>query len=204
MRPEAGRASSLLALACIALALLPDSVSASLAFEREALCSEQWWRMWTGHLVHFGLEHALGDAAVVFVCGAFLERRIGARRLVPRLLLAAPLISLVLLLAAPGMLEYRGASALATMLAAMTAIVLHAQRHWRPALLACAAAFGLWTLAQAQGVGVNLAGLPLGVGIAWQAHLAGAACALLLRPDLRPALASRYQATEYQTSRHES
>lgn len=204
MRPEACRASLLLALACVALALLPEGLSAALAFERAALLDGQWWRLWSGHLVHFGPQHALSDAAVVFACGAFLERRTGARRLVLHLLLAAPLISIVLLLAAPAMSEYRGASSMATMLAGGCAIVLHARPRWRPAVLAGAAAFGLWTLAQALGAGASLAGLPEGIGVAWQAHLAGAACALLLGPEPRPVLAPRYQATVYQTSRHES
>lgn len=201
MRLEHCRASLALALACVGLALLPESVSAALAFEREALLAEQWWRLWSGHLVHFGWQHALADALPLFAGAAFLEGRAGTRRLVLHLFPAALLVSLCLLLLVPGMREYRGASALATMLAGAAGIVLWRQEaRWRPAILACAGIFGTWTLAQALGAGASLAGLPAGVNVAWQAHLLGVLCALPLGLAPMP----RYQVAEYQTSRHES
>lgn len=202
MRPEPGAAGLLLALACVGLALLPEEVAAALAFEREALLAGQWWRLWSGHLVHFGPQHALANAVTLWACAAFLGRQGGALLLPAALLLAAPLISLFLVLAAPGMQEYRGASALATMLAGAAAIVLYADPRWRRAVLACAGGFGLWTLAQALGAGATLAGLPAGVDVAWQAHLAGALCALPL--GLRLAQKQDHHRIEYQTSRHES
>lgn len=178
-RPGAGLAA-ILALACLALACLPEAFAARLAWERAAIADGQWWRLWTAHLVHFGLPHALADAVPVLAAGALLERRIGPARLLRWLAVAAPAVSLLLFGAMPGLAEYRGASGLAVMLAVAAAIASWPQAgRWRPALVAGVIAWagaGAW---QALGAGAGLSSLPPGVAVAWQAHLLGAACGVL-------------------------
>lgn len=177
--PERSYGAPGLALACLLLACLPESGSAALAWERDAILAGQWWRLWTGHLVHFGWQHALSDAVVLVAGASLLERGLGTRRLLRQLLLIAPLISLALF-AVPGLMEYRGASALAATVALAAGIALWPLAGcWRPALLAGALACAASTAAQALGAGWSAAGLPASVAVAWQAHLFGAACALL-------------------------
>jgi rhomboid family GlyGly-CTERM serine protease len=177
--PERPRLAAGFALACLLLACLPEPAAAALDWEREAILGGEWWRLWTGHLVHFGLQHALFDAVVVYAGASLLEREIGRPRLLRQLLLAAPLVSLALL-AVPDLIAYRGASALAATVALAAGIALWPTAgRWRLALLAGGLACAASTSMQALGAGWSAAGLPSGVVVAWQAHLFGAACALL-------------------------
>jgi rhomboid family GlyGly-CTERM serine protease len=177
--PERPRLAAGFALACLLLACLPEPAAAALDWEREAILGGEWWRLWTGHLVHFGLQHALFDAIVVYAGASLLEREIGRPRLLRQLLLTAPLVSLALL-AVPDLIAYRGASALAATVALAAGIALWPTAgRWRPALLAGGLACAASMAAQALGAGWSAAGLPGGVVVAWQAHLFGAACALL-------------------------
>ena len=71
----------------------------------------EWWRLWTGHLVHYDLGHLITNAVAIAVPLALVDMR--ERR---RLLLAMPIIApalSVLLLACARFDEYRGASGLA-------------------------------------------------------------------------------------------
>jgi len=53
--------------------LLP--VSASLAYNRHAILDGEWWRMLTGHWVHFSLQHFLYDTAALGIAGWMIEKR---------------------------------------------------------------------------------------------------------------------------------
>ena len=186
--PERAYGAAGLALACLLLACLPEAVAARLSWERGALLGGQWWRLWTGHLVHFGLQHAVFDAIVLFAGASLLERELGTQRLLRQLLLVAPLIALALL-AVPDLDEYRGASSLAATVALAAGIALWRDaRPWRPALLAGGVAWLGFSAAQAVRPEWSAAGLPEGVAVTWQAHLLGAACALL--PGWRAATCS--------------
>jgi membrane associated rhomboid family serine protease len=120
-------------------------------------------------------------------------------RVLRQLLLAACLISLALL-ALPQLSQYRGASSLATLLAVRAGLLLWTDAaRWRALLLAAALAWAGVTLAQACGVAVSAAGLPPDVAVAWQAHLLGAACALL--PGWRSDQASAYLTSPTESGR---
>lgn len=177
-RPESCTVGAALHFACLLLACLPVPAPA-LAWEREAILAGQWWRLWSGHLVHFGLQHAFTDGLVLLAAGMLLERRIGPRCLLGQLAVAAPLVSLLLLSTAPGLDEYRGASGLAAMLAVAAGIACWPDAgRWRPVLLAGAVLFAAATGAAALGMHTSLSSLPLGIAVAWQAHLLGAACGI--------------------------
>lgn len=95
-----------------------------LALTAEAL--REPWRLWTGHLVHFGWEHTLANAVALTVPWILAERG-DHRRLAFLLLLIAPLLSL-LLLPTLGGAEYRGASGLACALWALVGLSLLLRR----------------------------------------------------------------------------
>lgn len=85
------------------------------------------WRLWTGHLVHFGGAHALANAvalAVPWILAAPRDRR----RLALAMFLLPPLLSLLLLPSLGGG-EYRGASGLACALWACVGLRL--ARQWK-------------------------------------------------------------------------
>ncbi|MCU1244717.1 MAG: rrtA [Acidobacteria bacterium] len=68
------------------------------------------WRLWTGHLAHWGLRHLLVDAAAA-VPPLLLLRARDRRSYVLWAIVAAPLISLGILVTTPDVL-YRGISAI--------------------------------------------------------------------------------------------
>ena len=45
----------------------------ALIFERAAFEAGEWWRLWTGNLVHFGWPHFLADTAFFLIIGWFIE-----------------------------------------------------------------------------------------------------------------------------------
>lgn len=181
MQPEL-KPSIAAGLACLALAAAPDALQAQLAYDPQAIMAGELWRLWTAHVVHFSWQHAVSDALVLFVATALAERLVPARMVWTALALGAPLIALALLYTAPGMVEYRGASGLAVMMA-----VLCGALEWRGAsgggrlvLAALGCGLAAKVVAEAFGLSIGLAGLPQDVAVAWQAHLVGALCAAAL------------------------
>ena len=45
----------------------------ALIFDRAALLQGEWWRLWTGHLIHFGWPHFVADAGLFLILGRLLE-----------------------------------------------------------------------------------------------------------------------------------
>ncbi len=83
---------------------------AALIYDRAAIAHGEWWRIWTGHLVHFGWPHFVPDTGLFVVLGWVLERR--NRALSTFLLVTMPaVISLSLFFFDPGMAHYGGLSA---------------------------------------------------------------------------------------------
>jgi rhomboid family GlyGly-CTERM serine protease len=84
---------------------------AGLIYDREAIAHGELWRLWSGHLVHFGWPHFVGDAGLLAILSWPLGRR---HRLFASLaLVLMPLfISLVLYFFDPAMSRYAGLSAL--------------------------------------------------------------------------------------------
>jgi len=179
-RPDVPRVAAGVALACAGLAWCPPAVNAWLAYERQAILAGQFWRLWSAHLVHFSARHALADALVFFLLAALAEREIGARRLGLCVALGAPFISAGLLLMAPDLAYYRGASGIAAMVAILAGASLWRTRPARRGVLLLLAAIWLSkTACEALGISSDLANLPPDVVVAWQAHALGAAWGLL-------------------------
>jgi rhomboid family GlyGly-CTERM serine protease len=124
----------LLALGAVAgtLTFGPEAWRAALVFDRAGLALGEWWRLWTGHLVHFSAAHLganlLGLGVVAVMSGL---RRDGAES-APRprawlwggMLIAPPLLSLALFALEPAMHTYGGLSGLVCGLLTFTALEL--------------------------------------------------------------------------------
>ncbi len=81
-----------------------------LIYNRSLLPTGQYWRIWTGHLVHFGWPHFLADAGLFMIMGGLLEAR-HARFSRWALLLMPAFISAIIYYFDPNMVRYAGLSA---------------------------------------------------------------------------------------------
>jgi rhomboid family GlyGly-CTERM serine protease len=115
----------------------------SLLYERTAILHGEWWRLWTGHWVHFSTSHLAWNLAVLLGTGAWLER-LQPGWLLRFTLLAAPVLSLIMLLGEPALQAYGGLSGLATgavVLLALTQLTREGEAgFWWWAVLALVAA----------------------------------------------------------------
>lgn len=169
------RVSFVLVAICCLFAWVPHSVAGWLAYDRQAILADQIWRAWTGHLVHFTWQHALADVTVLLVAAGILERFKGCRAVAWMFLAGAPLISLALLLAAPELHVYEGASGIATMFGVAAGFCLwRAEPRLRGMLVVLAIGTLLKLFIDASGVRLGLTTLPAGIQVVWQAHAAGA------------------------------
>jgi rhomboid family GlyGly-CTERM serine protease len=164
-----------------------------LEFDRHAILAGEIWRLWTCHLVHYSTQHALIDLATAAAAGAVALPAMGWRRLCLAVALTAPLISGGLLLLASDLIYYRGASGMAVMLVVLAACTLWPQAAplARSALALLGGAVAVKIGAEAVGYATGWSDLPAGVRVAWQAHLLGAAAAVLTVKALRVRTSSR-------------
>lgn len=161
------------------VALLPGA-PAMLVLDRAALASGQWWRLWTGHWVHFSPSHLAWNLAVMLVAGALLER-VRPGRLLRFTLLAAPLISAAVLIGEPQLAAYGGLSGLATGVAALLALteLEHSRRepiYWIGFLLLVAVKSGFDAVSHRPMFGRFSSA---GIQVSSTAHLAGLCAAVL-------------------------
>jgi rhomboid family GlyGly-CTERM serine protease len=133
----------------------------------------QFWRLWTGHLVHFSVQHATFDIIAMFFLCKMAEREVGTYVLSWALLVSAPMISIILCLTVPNLMFYRGLSGLTVFVGVAVGISL-----WRraPRLHAVLTLLGsmfigkfLFDVAQFS----VLSSVPSGIRIVWQAHAIG-------------------------------
>jgi len=165
---------------CLLLACVGESEAGMLAWDRGALQNGELWRLWTGHLVHFSVSQALGDTLALIVMGLYAEPLIGSRRFALLLACVADLLSLGMLVLAPGLEEFRGASALATLTAVLAgSLAWRRHRESRPVLCCAALALAAKTLWEMGAHTAAFTDLPAGVAVAWQAHLLGALLGVL-------------------------
>jgi rhomboid family GlyGly-CTERM serine protease len=126
-----------LAASLTALALLLQTSPGAWALSRAAILDGEYYRMVTGHLVHFNRAHVLGDVLAFAVWAAIIEQRSRAL-LAGTVLLTTVTTSLVLLAMYPGLSQYRGLSAVDCALVAqiLTLGVLEGARTRAPAVVA--------------------------------------------------------------------
>ncbi len=125
-------ASLLLVLLAAALHVLPGAADC-LQYDRTAVAHGEWWRVLTGHLVHWSANQLLWDGLALGFLGWLCERD-GVASFIKCFVLSGFLISLALWFAAPWMTTYRGLSGIDSALFALVAVRLgseaFANRHW--------------------------------------------------------------------------
>jgi rhomboid family GlyGly-CTERM serine protease len=165
---------------CLLLACAGEPLGSGLAWERAGILHGELWRLWSGHLVHYSVSQAGADTLVLFVMGLYAEPLVGSRRFGLMLAGAAALLSLGMLVLAPALNEYRGASGLAVLTAVLGGVLAWRRHPGSRPMLACAApALAAKTLWEACAQTAAFADLPAGVSVAWQAHLLGALLGVL-------------------------
>jgi len=163
-----------LALVCLALGAMADG--SALAYDRQTILAGEVWRLWTGHWVHFSNQQLYLDVSSMVLAAAVAQREFGALFITRVLVLGPPAMSLGLLLVAPDLAYYRGASGLVMMLAFAAGAAFWTRK---PGLRAILVMLGLVmavkAILDAAGFAMSgLSGLPTGVQVAWQAHVLGA------------------------------
>ena len=110
--PRLGRLPWLVASVALAAGVIQvmPGLRSTLLYDRFAVSQGQVWRLWTGHLVHFGWPHFLVDTGLLLIVGWFAERRYPlftrwALALMPAFILGC------LYCLDPAMLRYGGLSA---------------------------------------------------------------------------------------------
>lgn len=183
--------------ACLALLLAPENVVGWLAFDRQAILDGQVWRLWSGHLTHFSAQHALVDAGVLLLLGIVAERELGAARVGWMLFFGAPAISLGLLILAPEMAAYRGASGLAMLVAVAGGVALWRSRPKLRLFLVLGSAFQLLkVLFEAIGLPLDMASFHQDIQVAWQAHVLGSFLGWIAQTSMGDSREARICATE--------
>ncbi|HXH72122.1 MAG TPA: rhombosortase, partial [Mariprofundaceae bacterium] len=166
------------ALICIVIWLLPASAAGHLPYDRGAIAAGEWWRLWSGHAVHYTFSQLLSDAGMVALLGYAIENHFGRLRLALLLAAAPVVISVALYFSVPAMAVYSGASAMAAMLWSLGCCLVISKAPRISALFWLAIVFLVALLAktavEAAGLGPSFSTLPEGVQVAWPAHLFGA------------------------------
>ena len=107
------------ALAALVVYLLPSAGSA-LVLDRGSLAAGQYWRLWTGHLVHLSPSQLTWDLIVLVAAGGWSEWT--HPRKARFLLASSPLVISALVLALdPGLGRYAGLSGVASAMLAFLA-----------------------------------------------------------------------------------
>ena len=177
----------LLALGMGAVALLIASLpgaDTALVFDRGALAAGEWWRLLTGHWVHWSANHLAWDVGTFVALGAACEMR-SRRRFAACVLGSGLAISAAVFFLLPELAQYAGLSGIDCALFALLGAELWREQrradHRIAAVLAVALCVGLalkvgfewWT-----GGTVFVADLGASIVPVPAAHVAGAAVGL--------------------------
>ncbi|SRR6056297_1727045 len=101
-----------------------------LALIRDAAAAGEWWRLWTGHLVHTGVGHLGWNLTALSILGFAAFRTGLVRAAFIYLVLSMPLISGGLLLLLPALQWYAGLSGVLHGLVALILIARPARVAW--------------------------------------------------------------------------
>jgi rhomboid family GlyGly-CTERM serine protease len=167
----------ILALIAFAIQLAgAGAVRDALIYDRASIAAGEFWRLWTGHLCHFGWTHLLADAGLFLIIGWTLERRFPfATRTA---LLALPLfIGATLYIVSADLSRYAGLSGVNVgLLVFLSLDGWHRQRRdwfWPAVLLVHVIELALEALQGGSGGGAIQFDEPA-IRIATAAHVAGA------------------------------
>lgn len=170
-------------VALLALVIQGGGWRDELLYDRAAVADGEWWRLWTGHLVHFGWPHFVADAGLLVILGWLVER---SQPVMARLsLLVVPaVISLALFYFDPGMTRYGGLSAYNLGL-----LLYYAGHGWRrnwtdwfwPAVLLIYVGELVLEISAGHGTGGGMIKFDdATIRVATSAHIAGIGCGLAM------------------------
>ena len=153
-----------------------------LIYDRTAVMQGEWWRIWTGHLVHFGWPHFVCDAGLFLILGRLIER---VYPVISRTALVAMpvVIAVTLYWLDPAMVRYGGLSAVNFGL-----LLFLAGRGWKknwvdwfwPAVLAIYVAEVILETVYGHGHGGGMIQFDdPSVRVGTAAHIGGGACGVL-------------------------
>jgi len=111
-----------LGLLALLLAWVPGA-EAALVFDRGALAAGEWWRLLTGHLVHWSADHRVWDVGTFVALGAACELR-SRRRFAACVLGSALAISFAVWRLLPELAQYGGLSGVDCALFALLGVEL--------------------------------------------------------------------------------
>ena len=80
-----------------------------LVFDRAAVSNGEFWRFFTGHMVHYNFEHLLWDLIAFVILGSVIELN-NSKQLIPSLLISSIGVSFWLCFFEPIIMTYRGLS----------------------------------------------------------------------------------------------
>jgi rhomboid family GlyGly-CTERM serine protease len=149
---------------------------ARLEFDRCAIAAGEWWRLLTGHLVHYGWPHLAADMGV-FVALSWIARR-RSSGILPVALLSALIIGAAVYLWEDGIIVWRGMSGVDAALFGWVLVIMAAQdRGWRAAVYGglLLLAIGRFAFETVTGRGLLPTSLPEGVAVVGLAHVVGLA-----------------------------
>jgi rhomboid family GlyGly-CTERM serine protease len=92
------------------LGVFPAWATPLLELNRDAVGAGEWWRLLTGHLVHYGLYHLAMNLLALALIGYVFLRRLNAVVYLGLLLVCSLVVSLGLLLGTPELHYYAGFS----------------------------------------------------------------------------------------------
>ncbi len=182
MRIPAGLVLPVLAVVASIVIQCWPAAQTALQYDRNAISIGQYWRLATGHLVHWGWRHLAGDiSALILLCWAISPR--GGWKNILAALGGAVLISLAIMTLAPGTGIYRGMSGVNYGLLAWAVLARLAASPKRAAACYAALLAALTTKVcldlTAPGLIPNV-GLPEGIALTGIAHTAGFYAAVLI------------------------
>lgn len=117
----------LVVVALAGVAMASPELTASWELNRTAVADGQWWRLITGHLTHWNLDHLFWDAATFLALGFVCMRR-NSMRTIACLTANSLAISVAVLTLHGDLSTYRGLSGLDTALFTLAAVMM-----WRDA-----------------------------------------------------------------------
>lgn len=118
-------------VAVLVLAQWAPGASDWMVYDRTAVAEGQWWRVVTGHFIHYSWPH-LANNLLALVPAAWLVETRYPKDGLPLVLGASVVIGVALLIGESGIAEFRGASGVAMALLGYFALRgLHEHPRWR-------------------------------------------------------------------------
>src|SRR5690606_17108642 len=160
----------------LALGAFPTITEPLLQFDRQRIEGGEWWRLLSGHFVHYGAYHLLMNVAALALCGFVLLRHLGLLAYATLLLICALGVGLGLYFLSLELEFYAGISGVLHGL--ILAGLLISLRE-TPVFNVVALLLVMGKLFQEQGANFDTSHVLLPVPVAVDAHVYGAAAGFI-------------------------